>query len=137
MMTNWITLMAESDFRKKLGARIKKLRKQHKLTQKELAAAVGITYGQLNKYESGLNNPSPEILIKIADQLHISLDVLMTGHQPDNIPITNARLIERMKALEEVQPQDQEAIITLIDAIIVKHRAGSLLAPVDKSAQAS
>jgi len=132
MITDWIIDMAEQDYRKQLGARIKALRKQQKMTQKELAAVVGITFGQLNKYESGLNNPSPEVLIKIADSLSTSLDALMTGHRPDNLPVTNTRLIERLRELENIDPEDQETVIRLIDAIIIKHRAEGLLSPIDK-----
>lgn len=54
--------MQNEDFRKAFGACLKKLRKQKRWSQKELAAKVDIRFQQLNKYESGLNLPPAEML---------------------------------------------------------------------------
>lgn len=124
--------MADTDYRRRLGQRIKALRKKQQLTQKELAQKLNITFGQLNKYESGLNSPSPELLVRIADRLKVRLDYLMTGHQLDDMPLKNMRLIERLKVLESLSQKDQEMVIDLIDAIIVKSRAQELLDPFNK-----
>ena len=60
-----------------LDKNIKKLRKQHKLSQEELAKKAGITYSTLIKIESGVNkNPTLETMCKIADAFSISLDKL-------------------------------------------------------------
>ena len=114
-------------FRKALGQRIKTLRKKADLGQKELAAEIGISFGQLNKYESGLNSPSPELLPKLAARLHVTVDYLVTGAERDDIPVSNQRLVDRLRAIEQFAPKDQEMVIQLIDAMIVKHRAEGML----------
>ncbi len=49
-----MTIMQNEDIRKAFGVRLKELRKQKKLTQKELAEKVDVRHPQLNKYECGL-----------------------------------------------------------------------------------
>jgi len=124
-------VMADPAYRKALGHRIKSFRKERDLTQKELAQKLDITFGQLNKYESGLNSPSPELLVLLAEHLHVGLDMLLTGKQPDTSLPKNTRLLERLRLLEQLTAKEQETVIQLIDAVIVKHRAESALRPID------
>ena len=119
-------------FRKSLGSRIKALRKQANLTQKDLAKEVGITPQQLNKYESGLNLPPADMLAKLGKALDATVDYLVTGESPDSQPITNTRLLNRFRALEVMNSDDQQTVMRLIDAMIVQHRALGALAPVDR-----
>lgn len=61
-----------------LAEKIKKLRKQHRLSQEELAKNAGVTYSTLIKVESGANkNPTINTLRKIADVFEISIDFLI------------------------------------------------------------
>ena len=60
-----------------LSQNIKKLRKQRKLSQEELAKKAGVTYSTLIKLESGVNkNPTIKTIQQIAAALEISLDEL-------------------------------------------------------------
>lgn len=66
-----------------LSKNIKKLRKQHKLSQENLAKRAGVTYSTLIKIESGANrNPTLETLNKIADVFKISIDKLVGRETP-------------------------------------------------------
>jgi len=63
-----------------LSANIKKRRKQHHLSQEELAKKAGITYSTLIKIESGLNkNPTLTTLTKLANVFKIKIDELVGG----------------------------------------------------------
>ncbi|WP_069651000.1 helix-turn-helix domain-containing protein [Caloranaerobacter ferrireducens] len=62
---------------KVLGERIKKLRKEKNITQKELAKILNIQNSTLSQYENGINEPSDEIKIKIADFFNVSIDYLL------------------------------------------------------------
>jgi transcriptional regulator with XRE-family HTH domain len=128
----WEDAMANPSYRKTLGARIKSLRKERGLTQKDLAQLLGITFGQLNKYESGLNSPAPDLLIALADHLAVTLDHLLTGRVAEQSPVTNTRLADRLKVAEQFPPEDLETIIRLLDAMIVQHRAKALTTPVGR-----
>lgn len=65
--------------------RIRKIRKQHGLTQKEQAALLGIPYFTYRRYESGQVAPRLSVLIRFADLYHISTDYLL-GVTDDPIP---------------------------------------------------
>lgn len=123
--------MQDEGFRRELGARIKALRKAKHWSQKELAALLEIRFQQLNKYESGLNTPPVEMLVKLADALATTVDYLLTGNPVEESPLANDRLFRRFKALETLVEEDRETVIKVIDAMIAQHRVASALAPVD------
>jgi transcriptional regulator with XRE-family HTH domain len=125
--------MQSKAFRKALGSRLKQLRKQKRWTQKELAGKVEVRFQQLNKYESGLNIPPAEMLVRLADVLGTSVDYLLTGNPIEDSPLANSRLFQRFKLLEDMNPSDREAIITLIDAVIAKHRSEDATTSVDQA----
>lgn len=124
-------VMHDETLRKAFGARLKALRKQKGWAQKELAALVEIRFQQLNKYESGLNIPPAEMLIKLADALGVSVDFLLTGNPVEDSPLANSRLFKRFQAVETMATDDQETVIRVIDAMVAKQRIASALAPVD------
>lgn len=61
----------------KIGAKIKKVRKQNGITQEKLAELANIDYSYLNLIESGKRNPPIKRLNKIANVLKVSLKELM------------------------------------------------------------
>jgi len=61
-----------------LAQNIKKLRKQHRLSQEQLAHKAGITYSTLIKLESGANtNPTIETVQKLAGAFGVGLDEMV------------------------------------------------------------
>lgn len=66
-----------------IGNTIKKIRKENKLTQKELANKIGISEISIRKYEAGQRSPSLEILIKLANVLDIPL-IELIGEDPNS-----------------------------------------------------
>ena len=54
------------------GQRLKSLRKQRNLTQKQLAELIGTQNSIISFYEVGDRIPSPEIIVKLARTLHVS-----------------------------------------------------------------
>jgi len=122
--------MADIADKKALGTRIKALRKVRHWTQKELGQRLGIRFEQLNKYESGLNSPPVEMLVKLADALETSVDYLLTGTGTDST-LANARLFRRFQALEHLGEEDQLTVIRVIDAMLAQQRVASAMAPVD------
>jgi len=68
MTQDIIATMEDNEIRKAFGERIKRLRKQKKWTQKELAAKLEIGFSQFNKYECGLHVHPVEKLIQLEKQ---------------------------------------------------------------------
>ena len=137
MNLDLLLTMQNEDFRKTFGVRLKNLRKQKRWSQKELAAKVDIRFQQLNKYESGLNLPPAEMLIKLADALAATVDFLLTGNPAEEMPLSNARLFKRFKAVEDFDGADQETVISLIDAMIAKQQMQTTLVSLDDQTAAS
>ncbi len=106
--------------RKAFGARVKRLRKQKKWTQKELAKKLETRFSMLNKYECGLHIPPADKLIKLAEIFETTVDYLLTGDHTEERPLHNIRLVERLQILEQFQAEDMEAVLKFLDAFIVK-----------------
>jgi len=68
-----------------LGDRIKYLREQNNLTQKDLAAKAEMSVVQLSRYETNDRKPDPESLRKIVDALDTNADYLL-GRTQDPSP---------------------------------------------------
>lgn len=59
------------------GRRLKELRKEHGITQKELGDAVNVTKVSICCYENGTRIPSLETLIDLANYFKVELDYLI------------------------------------------------------------
>lgn len=57
--------------------RLKKLRKEKKLYQKELAKIIGVSDGAIAMYETGKRTPDKDILDKMASYFGVSVDFLL------------------------------------------------------------
>ena len=76
--------MVEFDF----GLRLKEMRMQAGLTQKQLADQIGITKSVVSFYELRERTPSPEVLVKLATVFHVSTDYLLGIERGKSIDIT-------------------------------------------------
>lgn len=59
------------------GEHLKSIRLSKKLTQKQLAEAIGSSERGIQNYELGINKPKYEIIIALADYFDISTDYLL------------------------------------------------------------
>lgn len=57
--------------------RIKQLRKEKNIYQKELAEVIGVSSGAIAMYETGKRSPDKEILDKLANYFDVSVDYLL------------------------------------------------------------
>lgn len=62
---------------RKIGNRIKYLRKQNGLTQRQLGERIGLTNATIGYYERHERCPSPDIVKKLAYVFHVSADYLL------------------------------------------------------------
>ncbi len=61
----------------KIAENIRMLRKEHKMTQEQLAEAFGVTIGAVSKWEAGLSIPDISIIMEMAEYFETSVDVLL------------------------------------------------------------
>ena len=60
-----------------LDEKIKKIRKDNKMSQDDIAEVLNVTRQTISNWENGKNYPDIETLIKISDEFNISLDILL------------------------------------------------------------
>ncbi len=68
-------------------------------------------------------------LIKMSEVFDTTIDYLLTGNRTEDSPLYNLRLLERFQALENFSNEDQETVIKLIDAMIVKNKVEGAIKP--------
>ena len=59
------------------GDRLREMRRKRQLTQDELADRLGFGQSQMNKYENGKSDPTPEVLVRLAKELAVTSDWLL------------------------------------------------------------
>jgi transcriptional regulator with XRE-family HTH domain len=111
-----------------LSLRLRQLREDRRLSQREFAELVGIAVMQINRYERGLNVPSIETTVRMAEALHISIDELLTGKGGDpEVPVIRSpKLYERFRRLDTLPKPEQEMAISLLDGVLAKHELARL-----------
>lgn len=74
--------------------RLKKLREEEGIIQKDLADKLHITRATIASYETGKSLPSLEVIIKYADYFNCSTDYILCRTEEKNYKITKDENIE-------------------------------------------
>lgn len=69
-----------------IGIRIKRLRQEKKLSQEALAEKVGISPKYISSIERGKENPTLDILIKLAGALRVEVEEVFTVAHEETDP---------------------------------------------------
>lgn len=111
-----------------ISERIRELRTAKKLTQSDLAKAVGLTYIQIGRYETAKSAPSSDVLNKLADTLGTTTDFLMNGSDDDVVSaqLTDKELLNQFKEVEKLNQEDKHLVKTFIDAFLTKRHIQKL-----------
>ena len=64
-----------------VGQRIKELRKIKKLTQKDIANVLGVSFQQVQKYEKGVDRISFQRIYDLAQYMRVSLESFLTLYE--------------------------------------------------------
>jgi len=89
------------EFMREFGARVRQLRDERGITQRELATIAGVSPGFIYLIESGKQNPSLTLIRKLAAGLHMSLEDLVAGSEVGEEPTERSvgqlsRAVERL-----------------------------------------
>lgn len=71
-----------------LGDKLKELRLNKSLTQVQVASRIGISKSRVSSYEMNTNEPSLDILIKLATLYNVSIDSLLGFEKRSYIDVT-------------------------------------------------
>ncbi|MEX1243805.1 MAG: helix-turn-helix transcriptional regulator [Thermoanaerobaculia bacterium] len=104
-----------------LGDRIRRFRLAKGLTQTDLGKMVGVSQRVITYYEVRGVSPPPDLLVRIADALDVSLDELFgrksPARRPAAAPVASLRRRRRLRRLEDLPRGDQAALLKMIDAM--------------------
>jgi len=95
-----------------IGGRIRSKRQALALTQQDLAEALGVTPQHISAIEQDKRAPSLSSLAKLAVELGVSVDYLVTGRE---VIITD--VIPAIKADGQLDLETKKALITLVKAV--------------------
>ena len=95
-----------------LGERIKKRRQALKLTQQQLAGVLSLTAQHISAIEQDKRSPSIPSLARIAEELGVTVDYLVTGKESS---ITD--IVPTIKADKELDLEVKKALITLVKSL--------------------
>jgi len=117
-----------------VGARVKQRREQLDISQEALAANLGVTFQQIQKYERGANRISAGRLFELAKALDTTIPYFFEGTRET---ARMAGLAEEGAAFAGQEDAEIEELVASFRAIKDPARRKSILALARKSAAAS
>jgi transcriptional regulator with XRE-family HTH domain len=104
-----------------LGIAIRQRRMLLGISQEKLAAAVGLTFQQIQKYEKGTNRVSWGRLRQITAALECSVPVLMDLADPDKnelAGVMDADILFVVKSLQATSPEKRASVRRVVSALV-------------------
>lgn len=112
-----------------IGANIRTVREQKGLSQKELAAAIGVAATQYSRVETGKVMPTLKTLIKIAKVLDVPLEALVNapGNAAQEVTIKDKTLFDKVRLIDQLPPEEKAMILQVIELALNKKKFKDLL----------
>ncbi len=95
-----------------LGQRIRQRREALRLTQQQVAEALGVTPQHISVIEQDKRSISVNALAKLAEELGVSIDYLVTGKE-----VAVADIIPAIKAEMTLGLEVKNALVALVNAL--------------------
>lgn len=80
----------------KIGAFLKELRKEKKLTQEQLADIFNVSARTVSRWETGSNMPDISILVEIADYYQLDIREILNGERNASLPADDGASLRDM-----------------------------------------
>ena len=104
----------------KIGERIRNERKKHNFTIAELSERANISSNFLGNIERGVDTPSVETLINIANALFVGVDALVKDSleiEPAENPQTDFESMEIAKEINSITKRQKQYVLSCIKAM--------------------
>ena len=87
-----------------IGNKIKQLREENNMTQKEIAEIIEVEPGTISKYESNLIEPNIKSLIKLSDAFQVTIDELIREEDEEyEFDVSEIDLLATIKEQQEMK----------------------------------
>ena len=110
--------------------RLKEFRISRGLKQNEVADLLAISPRVYNRWERGGAVPRLDTLVRLADIFQVTLDELSGRRkvkEDDAVRIQNPRLHKLYREIDKLGPEDQQALVILLDSLVKRSQIGHLL----------
>lgn len=102
-----------------------KLMKEKRITQKQLAANIGTSQGNVADWKSGRGSPSIDKLSLIADYFGVSVDYLLGRSEPA-VPTLDPESKEILDMYGSLTPEQQNSIKITMQGLLFSNEAAAL-----------
>ncbi len=110
---------------REIGEKIKRRRKELRISQEELAERIGVTYQQVQRYENGMNRLNVENIQIIANTLNVPVSYFFEDVRKDVVaeestpylPVDESKLLNYFRKIREKNSQD---IVLKVTKLIAK-----------------
>lgn len=110
-----------------LGDRIRKIREDKGLSQKEVALKVDIDRGQYSRIETNKVEPTLSTLEKIASAFGIEIEDLIKKDEPITVDSFEKSLVEKVKLIDSLEEEQKSHIYAIIDMAVSNKRLKNTL----------
>lgn len=110
-------MVEQQEFDKQIGGRIRRERTLRGWSLQAMAAKVGISYQQLQKYERGLNSLSGWRMARIARVLEVPTALLLGDDTRDYVPGQEKDAIIMLKLFGRLSPKERRAVTNCARAL--------------------
>lgn len=110
-----------------LGDRIRKIREDKGLSQKEVALKVDIDRGQYSRIETNKVEPTLSTLEKIASAFGIEIEDLIKKNEPITVDSFEKSLVEKVKLIDSLEDEQKSHIYAIIDMAVSNKRLKNTL----------
>jgi transcriptional regulator with XRE-family HTH domain len=101
------------------GRKMRILRRDHHLTQEQLAEKVGMSREMIAYLESRSENPTADVIRKFADFFHVSTDVFLYDEKEENRhPGPKSKFERQIGALRRLPQAKRKLASDLLDTVL-------------------
>ena len=109
---------------KHIGKTIMSIREEKGLTQQQIAELVNMHRSNYSRVEAGDRDLSLDAVNKIARYFGMTIDELVNfdGNIPDEVTIEDKSLMEQVKLIAELEPEEKNMVFKMIDTFLTKKK---------------
>lgn len=109
-------------------SKLKVLRANQGWPQGQLANMIGADLQRISKYERGVIWPTMELIVRMVKVFDVSVDFLIRDDKDTAVAkIKNQKLLRRLEAVNDLPEDDQETVISFLDAFIKRRKFEELV----------
>ena len=107
-----------------IGHTIKKIREERGLTQQQIADLVHMHRSNYSRVEAGERDLSIDSINIIARFFTMTIDQLVNfdGAMPEEVTIEDKSLLEQVKLIQELEPDEKSMVFKMIDTFLTKKK---------------